>query len=152
MASEPPYPVPINIGTLLRVPFDELVRRLHTRLAEAGYPDIRPSHGLVFQHIDDTGSRLVELAGRAQMTPQAMSELVDYLERHGYVERAADPADRRAKLIRITAKGWDVVAVARGVIEEIEGSWREALGARRYRSLLGLLEELNTVAGREGNP
>ena len=44
-----------------------------------------------------------ELARRAQITKQSMSELVAHLERHGYVERVPDPDDRRAKLVRATA-------------------------------------------------
>ena len=45
------------------------------------------------------GIRLTHLAERALMTPQAMSELVEHLVSHGYLERMPDPSDRRAKLI-----------------------------------------------------
>jgi DNA-binding MarR family transcriptional regulator len=34
-----------------------------------------------------------------------MGELVDDLERLGYVERRADPGDGRAKLVMLTTKG-----------------------------------------------
>ena len=43
---------------------------------------------------------------QAQTTKQAMGQLVDALERGGYVERIADPVDRRVKQIRLTARGW----------------------------------------------
>jgi DNA-binding MarR family transcriptional regulator len=50
----------------------------------AGYPR-RPAHSSVFAHID--------LAARANMTPQAMGELVDDLEIRGYVTRRPDRID-----------------------------------------------------------
>jgi DNA-binding MarR family transcriptional regulator len=40
------------------------------------------------------------------VTPQAMGELVDHLERLGYVRRVPNRRDRRAKLIVPTAAGY----------------------------------------------
>jgi hypothetical protein len=59
----------------------------------------------VFAQIDPAGSRLSELARRANMSPQAMGELVDELESLCYLIRRPDPRDRRAKLIVLTRKG-----------------------------------------------
>src|SRR4029434_4704723 len=70
----------------------------------AGYPQ-KPSHSAVFAQIKPEGSRLTELARGANMTPQAMGELVDELEQLGYVERRPDPTDRRDKNIMLTAWG-----------------------------------------------
>src|SRR5919199_3563764 len=95
-----------NIGILLRAPLQEVVRRVSEGLSEAGFDDIRPAHTAVFQHIRAEGSRLSELAERAQLTKQSMGYLVDYLERHGYVERKPDVTDRRAALICLTPRGW----------------------------------------------
>ena len=96
---------PENVGVLLREPFLALTEQVHERLAEAGYPEIRPAHGTVFQFLDDEGTRVSVLAERAQMTKQSMAELVAHLEAHGYVERVPDPSDRRAKLVRATRRG-----------------------------------------------
>ena len=73
------------------------------------------------------------------------------LERHGYVERVPDPGDRRAKLVRATARGRELYAVAREVVAEIEDEWTARLGERKMRRLRGLLEELNdSLAEVEG--
>ena len=72
-----------------------------------------------------------------------MAELVGHLERHGYVERVADPADRRARLVRVTDRGRAVYAIAREVIAELEREWTARLGAGKMRQLRELLEELN---------
>ena len=105
-------PRPSNTVVLLREAYLVLNDLVIARLAERGHEAVRPAHGAVFQYLDDTGTTVSTLAVRAQMTKQAMAELVLHLERHGYVERVPDPADRRAKLVRPTETGQQVVAIA----------------------------------------
>ena len=136
-----------NIGILLRGPFQEIVQRISEGLAEAGFDDIRPAHTVVFQHINAEGSRLSELAERAQLTKQSMGYLVDYLEDHGYVERRADPSDRRAVLIFLTERGWAEVREALRIIGKIEREWARRLGKQQMEQLRVLLTELNGSAG-----
>ena len=136
---------PENLAILLREPFRIGSELLHRRFAERGHQDVRPPHGNVFQYLDDGGTRVSVLAQRAQVTKQSMAELVAHLERHGYVERVPDPADRRAKLVRATARGREVYAIARDVVAEIEAKWTRRLGAAKIRQLRQLLQELNAV-------
>ena len=74
-----------------------------------------------------------------------MAELVAHLERHGYVERVPDPGDGRAKLVRATARGSEVYAIARDVVAEIEADWTRQLGEAKMRQLHELLAELNEL-------
>ena len=140
---------PDNLGILLREPFRIGSDELHRRIAERGHPEIRAPHGNVFQFLDDEGTRVSELARRAQITKQSMAELVAHLERHGYVERVPDPADRRAKLVRSTPRGSEVYAIAREFVAEIEGEWTARLGARKMRQLRELLQELNEALSEQ---
>ena len=78
------------------------------------------------------GSRLTDLAKGANMTPQAMGELVDELEGLGY-GRGADPTDRRAKLITLTEAGRRCVSAGINTIGDIERRIDDALGVRRHR-------------------
>jgi DNA-binding MarR family transcriptional regulator len=107
----------------------------------AGYPQ-RPAHSAVFAQIKSDGSRLTELARGANMSPQAMGELVDELEEMGYLIRQPDPTDRRAKLIVLTQIGRDCVAAGVHTIEGIEQSIAETLGERGHRQLRSLLRKL----------
>jgi DNA-binding MarR family transcriptional regulator len=131
-----------NIGILLRDPVQEIVRRVSAGLAAAGFDDLRPAHTAVFQHIEANGSRLTDLADRAQITKQSMGYLVDYLEGRGYVERRRDPTDRRATLICLTERGWDQVRAALAIIASIEEEWAGRLGKRRMDDLRAALAEL----------
>ena len=104
---------------------------------------MRAPHGNVLQFLDGSGTRVSVLAERAQMTKQSMAELVAHLERHGYVERIPDTEDRRAKLVRATARGQEVYAIAREFVIETEAEWTAKLGERKIATLRRLLKELN---------
>ena len=136
---------PENLGVLLREPFMVESERLHRYFAEHGHPEVRPPHGNVMQYLDDDGTRVSELAARAQITKQSMAELVLHLERHGYVERVPDPSDRRAKLVRATARGGEVYALAREFLTKTEAEWTRKLGKRKMDQLRELLVELNSA-------
>ena len=140
MPADQPQP---NLGILLREPYRIASERLHERFAESGHPEVRVPHGNVFAFLDHGGTRVSELARRAQITKQSMGELVAHLERNGYVERIPDPDDRRAKLVRSTARGSELYAIARRFVAEVEAEWTERLGQRKMGTLQELLVELN---------
>ena len=136
---------PANLAILLREPFRRINEQLLQRLAERGHPQVRSVHGNVFQYLDDAGTRVSLLAQRAEVSKQAMAQLVAHLELHGYVERVPDPSDRRASLVRATARGRAVFAVARELTAEVEARLEERLGAAKLRRLRALLAELDAA-------
>ena len=137
-----------NLGILLRIPFQEVVQRVGAGLAEAGFDDLRPARTAVFQHIVAGGSRLTDLAERAQITKQSMGYLVDYLEQRGYLERRPDPSDRRAALICLTDRGWAQIHAALATIATLEQEWTHALGKQRMQQLRQLLTELGQATNK----
>lgn len=131
-----------NVGILLREPFFAFSSELLRRLVAGGYDDLRPAHLVVFQHIDPAGSRVTDLAARAQMTKPSMGYLVEELERRGYVCREADPTDGRAKLIVLTDRGWAQIADALDTIADMEDELAGRIGPRRWTTLRRLLGDL----------
>ena len=134
---------PENLAILLREPFRAMSDEVYERLAARGHGEVRAAHGNVFQYLDDEGTRVVELAQRAQVTKQSMASLVEHLEARRYVERVTDPTDGRAKLVRATARGREVFAVVRELVAEIDARLVERLGAAKLAQLRTLLQELD---------
>jgi len=124
---------------------DALVADLHARMTVAGYGDVRGAHGCVFGNIVPDGMRLTELAELAGMTKQAVGEAVNDLETLGYAERVADPADGRAKIIRLTETGQAAQRAGFEVIADIEREWTERFGADRVEDMRSLLFELTAA-------
>jgi DNA-binding MarR family transcriptional regulator len=50
-----------------------------------------------------------EISERFDVTPAAASQLVDKLVQSGYLERAEDPSDRRARLLKLSPAGLRLV-------------------------------------------
>ena len=57
-------------------------------------------------------SAQVEIANRMGIEKPTLTRMLDMLEGEGLVERLPDPWDRRAKLIRLTAKGEETLDAA----------------------------------------
>lgn len=140
---------PANLGIALREAFIAVNDLVLARLADRGHTAIRPAHSTVFQYLDDTGTTVSVLAERAQMTKQAMAELVAHLEAHGYVTRTPDPSDRRAKLVLPTGRGREVIAIAQGLVPELEASVTARLSGGRLHALREDLETIRRSATEE---
>ncbi len=135
-----------NVAILLREPFLAFIAELFRRLQEAGYGDLRISHLVVFQHIDPPGSRVTELAAKAQMTKPSMAYLVEYLEAAGYVERLPDPSDGRARLVHLTERGWKQIEDALDIIANMEAELAAAMRPGQLATLRRLLTSLGAIA------
>jgi DNA-binding MarR family transcriptional regulator len=130
-----------NTLTLLAHAHLLLSRQVIEGVTAGGHP-LKPSHNAVFGQVAYGGKRLTELARTANMTPQAMVEIIDELEDLGYVERTPDPSDRRAKLIRLTEQGDALTGLADTTIHRIEQQISADLGEDGHRQLRALLARL----------
>lgn len=132
---------------LLNLAADRFAEEFTDKLAAAGLDDLRPGHGCVFGNIDpEGGSRLTELAERANMTKQSVGEFTSDLEQLGYLERVPDPIDGRAKIIRLTDQGRRAYWIGRQLIDELESEWGERYGEEHIAALRKGLEVV-TAAG-----
>jgi DNA-binding MarR family transcriptional regulator len=134
MSSAPPDPPGFELPLRLFLAFRVIIDELHTELAREGHPDMRPMHGFVFQAIGP-GTTAVELGRRLGVSKQAASKMVESLERAGYVERTADPADARRKIVRLTAHGFDSLERSARIFDRIRDDWVRRLGADKVRTL-----------------
>lgn len=135
----------INIGVLLFIAYRAMDDRAFAALAEAGHDDITRAQARLLQRINENGSRLGELADAAQVTKQTAGYLVDQLEAAGYVERTPDPADGRARVIRLTDRTRALVPVANAAVADVEAQWTAHLGTRRMAQLRDILTRLREI-------
>ena len=98
------------------------------RLHQRGHAGVRIGHIPVFANIDGTGTRITDLAARAEITRQMMGRLVRELEEQGYVTSRPDPADQRAVIVTLTAHGWQFCRDANAVVAEMEAHYGQLLG------------------------
>lgn len=131
-----------TLGALLRLPYQKLQEQTYSELAASGFSDIRPAHSNVFRHILPGGSRVTEMAERAQLTKQSMAYLVNYLHERDYVNLMNDPNDGRAKIVTLTAKGVAVQEAALQLSKQAEDRLAARMGAPKMAQLRALLEKM----------
>ena len=136
---------PLNVGLLLFLPYRAMETRVFDELTAAGFDDITPAQARIFQRIAPGGSRLTDLAAQAGITKQSAGFLVDQLERTGYVQRVPDPADRRARLVRVAERGARSVEASRRIVARVEAEWTAHLGQRRMAQLRSILSDLREI-------
>lgn len=144
MVPESPSAGRRSLGLLLRTAYDALAREVYGRLAETGFPDVRPAHSAVFRYLPPEGAHLVDLAAAAGMRKQSMGYLVDDLESLAYVESAPDPGDRRARTVRFTTRGQEAWETLIRLSHETEAAWSAPLGPRDWAVTRRTLERLAT--------
>ena len=99
------------------------------------------AHIAVLGNIHTEGTRLVELARRLGVTRQAASQIVQQIERKGFLERTADPDDGRAVLVRHTPAGRALLLDALTLMHEIETGYAELVGTRPWTRWARLPED-----------
>jgi DNA-binding MarR family transcriptional regulator len=137
-----------EIPGLLGMAFHAVMEEVHARLAEEGFADVRPAHGFAFQYLSVRGgATAAELGEHLGVTKQAAVQLVEELEKRGYVERRPHPADRRARVVVLAARGWACIQRVVALWSEIETRWANLIGPERLTALRDDLATFVTAAG-----
>ena len=142
-----------EVGVLMR-----RARRVIGLRAALVHPDLMPTTYLVLSHVCERGAvRASAVAELFQLDKGAVSRHVQHLVELGLVERAPDPEDRRATLLRPTdealARMRQVLAERRRRIREGLGEWddhalaRCVADLRRYTEALEWRDRIDQAPG-----
>jgi DNA-binding MarR family transcriptional regulator len=137
-----------DLGILLAMAFRAMTDEIHAGLAAQGWGEMRPAHGFTFQFLAVRGgATAVELAAHLGVTKQAATQLVDELERLGYLARGRHATDRRARLISLSDAGWACIRATGALWLQAEARWAGVIGADRLEQLRGDLRAIVAAVG-----
>jgi DNA-binding MarR family transcriptional regulator len=139
---------PPAIGALLRLAWQAVREQIYEGVLQAGYTDLNRAHVLLFRWPTIDGLRPSELAVRNQLSRQSINDLLSDLEERGYLERTPDPTDGRARIVRLTERGWDLTQVISDMSFATESEWAQVIGEKRYGEFRDTLYELVAYASR----
>jgi DNA-binding MarR family transcriptional regulator len=123
-----------------------LLARLNDALEEFGLTFAR-YEALMLLYYSRAGSLpLGKMGARLQVHPTSITNLVDGLEKAGYVERSPHPRDRRTTLASITDSGKGVARRATQALHAIEFG-AQPLGRQELDALTDVLRQLRLGAG-----
>ena len=138
MTERPGYELPL----LLLGAFRQTIETLHETLAERGFPEARPAHGLALQAIGPDAVTVSELGRRLGVSKQAAAKTVSRLEAIGYVTRQRDPHDARAQLVFRSARGNAMLLETARILEDQKAALVATLGAERYGATVDGLRQI----------
>lgn len=134
---------PERVGERFLAVLHRMHRAADERMTASGLSMARTK---VLRHLSQSGPvRPGTLAGVCGVVPHSITDIVDGLERDGLAERQLDPADRRAKLIRLTDKGAAALTTAAATREQLLNTLFGALDPAERQNLHDLLDRLDTA-------
>jgi len=134
--------MPKSLQILFRDARAAIEAAVRADLAQNGFGDVAPAHSALLRDVGEDGSRPSELAAHAGVTRQAVTKLVDELERLDLVRRDPDPDDGRGVIVRYTDRGRAGVAIARKRMLALERDYALQVGADRWAEVRSTLETL----------
>lgn len=128
-------------------------------IRKAGHPQLRISHGYVFQLLISAPRTVGEIADGLGVTQQAASKVVAELASLGYLALLSEPADRRVRRVALSSLGERAVSDARAARRKLENKLTAKVGesgmltARKALiSLLGASGGLEAARRRRAKP
>ena len=134
-----------GVSPILPTLFEGALRELREglyRLSDTRFPGLRTRHYRLLGFVPDDGirpARMVELTG---LTKQALAQALEPLQDGGYVDVVADPGDRRARIVRLTDRGAEVIAALLEMQAGYESTWADRVGMERWNATRDVLQEL----------
>ncbi|MBK0393110.1 MarR family winged helix-turn-helix transcriptional regulator [Ramlibacter algicola] len=130
-----------------------LIRRAHqvavaVFMEETAAHEVTPVQFAILNALmDDPGEDQVTLAGRVAFDAATFGSVIGRLEAKGWVRRQLDGADRRRKLLWVTAEGEQAAQAMKRSVAKAQRRILGPLDAAEQEQLVGLLAKL--VRGHE---
>src|SRR4051794_39831478 len=113
-----------------------------------GHGVTRAQWKVLFRLTRDPGLRQIELADMLDIEPITLSRIVDRLEEAGLVERLADPSDRRAWRLHVTARAQPLIEKLRAVADEMISDAFAGIDPAQIAITRSVLERVRENASR----
>ncbi len=133
-----------NIGQALTEVAHDYQQSAVEKYEQLGHRNLQLSHQAIFLHLGLEGARLTDLAERAGISKQAMGQVIDEVEQLGYVERIPAPNDRRAKIVRFTSRGLDLIKTGTEIGVDIQGRYATYISKEKMELLHEILADLRS--------
>jgi DNA-binding MarR family transcriptional regulator len=137
-----------SLPALLRAGRAAYSGAVRAALVEAGCEDLPRNGPYVISAILRIGPQLGEIIAELGVSKQAAGQLVDALVQRGYLEREADPDDRRRYVLALTQRGKLAAKAVRKGVAQVDQQIEARLGPaaiKRMRRALLVLSELASL-------
>jgi DNA-binding MarR family transcriptional regulator len=132
------------LGRADRLYAEGVTRAINAR----GFEGIRLVHIALLRNVDETGTRITDIARRAGMTKRATGQLANECVDLGFIRVVADPLDGRAKVAEYTPKGKRLLRAIVEAIAETEGRFAAVIGRAEVQRMKDALTDVLASLGK----
>lgn len=122
-----------DTGRMIRKEFDERARVLGVT---------GPQWRLLAQLRREPGMKQAPLAELLEVEPISLSRMIDRLQELGLVERRANPHDRRAWCLHLTAKADPLVDKIKAIADDLHVQMLDGLSKQQLDDIRNMLEHI----------
>ena len=119
------------------------------QLSAHNIDDFKHAYMPLIMNIDVDGVTNTDLAKRAGITKQGMSQVVQELEEKKYIKIQANPDDKRSSIIFLTDKGKEFILTCRARQKELHADLQKRLGKKNFELVLDAMFEVVTYHEEE---
>lgn len=130
-----------DLSFLLQHTAHVLSTQMTAALAEIG---MSPRAHCVLAHALQAERTQAQIAELSDLDKTTMVVTVDLLERDGLAERVPSATDRRARIIRVTPKGQEIVAAGQAIVDRVHRDVLDALPDAERDVFVSALNRLAT--------
>lgn len=134
-------PPPANLLVPFLRGFEWFNTGLRAYLREAGWPDVTTPQTMVLITVWFGANRPAEIARQLNITRQSIGQTIAEMVEGGLLVIEADPADRRAKIVRVTPLAERRHADSRKAVETLVTELERRIGVRQVANLFEALEK-----------
>lgn len=121
--------------------------QIEPKLHALGYTDFKLSYMQFLGNVTEEGVTNNELAKRASVTKQAMSKVVNLLEREGYIYTKKNETDSRSSIICLSERGKALFLDLQTCMLDLKTRLSTVVGEERWEQMIDtmvlLVEDLN---------
>lgn len=135
----------IAFPALLRAARTTYGTAIRAALVEIGCSDVPRNGAFVLGAIARNGAPMGDVIRGLGVSKQAGGQVVDTLVIRGYLDRTADPTDRRRMTLGLTERGRIAATATRGAVDRVDAALAARVGTEHVehtRATLGALIEL----------
>lgn len=131
-----------NPGRLIYIIFRYVHEWASIRWKEDGWENLQPDHMRLISIVGADSVNNNELAKRARVSKQAMSKMVNQLEKFGFIDVQPDPKDSRAKVISVSNQGAEFLQYFNSCGKLLAKDFASIIGEEKTKQLIPILSEL----------
>ncbi|MBC8532194.1 MarR family winged helix-turn-helix transcriptional regulator [Gehongia tenuis] len=96
---------------------------------------------MLHAHGGEKGLKVSQLSRRLDVAPPTVTQMINSLERKGFLERSIDPEDRRAVLVKLTERGSEIMERGRRELMQRFHGLIQYMGPEDAKELARLLNK-----------